>query len=204
MEFSETVRRRRMVRAYTPEPVTDQQLRRILDAALAAPSAGHTQGQSFAVVTDPDLRRKVAALAGEAGYAARGFDRWISSAPVLVILCTSEAAYRERYAAPDKLGPGVPLDWPVPFWYLDAGCALMALLLAAVDAGLAAGFLGIKDPAAYRGLLGIPGEVDPVGIVTLGHPAPDRRSGSLRRGRRPEAERVRYNGWATPRDQPTD
>jgi nitroreductase len=198
VEFSEVLRRRRMVRRYAAEPLDRQVVSGIVRAALRAPSAGFTQGQSFVVVTDPAARAELARLAGEHAYRARGFDPWISSAPALVVACTSEAAYRRRYAEPDKLGPDTPLDLPVPYWYLDAGCTLMLLLLAAVDAGLAAGFLGIADPGPVRALLGIPDDVQPVGIVTIGHPAPDRPSGSLRRGRRPEAEQLHWNRWGSP------
>jgi nitroreductase len=70
----------------------------------------------------------------------------------------------------------------------------MLLLLGAVDEGLAAGFLAVPaDP--LRALLGIPEDVDPVGLVTIGHPAPDRRSGSLARGRRPSDEVVHRGRW---------
>ena len=184
-----------MVRRYTPEPVAPDELAGLVRAALRAPSAGFTQGQSFVIVTDPGLRARVARLCGEESYLARGFEPWISSAPALVIACTSEQAYRRRYAEDDKRGPGVALGWAVPYWYLDAGCAVMALLLAAVDAGLAAGFLGVADPPALRRLLDIPSAVEPIGIVTIGHPAPDRGSGSLRRGRRPEAEQIHWDRW---------
>lgn len=187
-----------MVRRYTGEPVARDVLLAVVRAALHAPSAGFTQGQSFVVVTDPRRRAGVAQLCAEERYVERGFEPWISSAPALVIACTSAAAYRQRYAEADKLGAGSALDWTIPFWYVDAGCALMALLLAAVDAGLAAGFLGVADPPGLKGLLGIPAEVEPVGIVTIGHPARDRRSGSLRRGRRPEAEQVHWDGWQPP------
>lgn len=195
MEFSEVVRKRRMVRHYTAEPVGREQLTRLIQAALHAPSAGFTQAQSYLVVTDPGVRAAIAGLAGEPRFTERGFAPWISSAPALVIPCTSEEAYRRRYAEDDKLGPDAALEWPVPFWFLDAGCGLMALLLATVDAGLAAGFLRIADPPAMKALLGIPEQVEPIGIVTIGHPAADRRSGSLRRGRRPEAERLRWERW---------
>ena len=202
MEFSEVVRRRRMVRRYTSEPVPEDRLLSLVRIALRGPSAGFTQGQSFVIVTDPALRQAIAELAGEDRYVARGFDPWISSAPAVIVACTSEQAYRQRYAAADKLGPAAPLAWSVPFWHLDAGCALMLLLLAAVDAGLAAGFLGVRDPAAVRALLAIPDDVEPVGIVTVGHPAPDRPSRSLERGRRPEAEVIHTNRWNAPPPSP--
>lgn len=65
MEFSEVVRRRHMVRRYTPEAVDPEALGQILDTARRGPSAGFTQGQSFVVVTEPGLRRAVAELVGE-------------------------------------------------------------------------------------------------------------------------------------------
>ena len=195
MEFSEVVRRRRMVRRYSPEAVPREVLERVVAMGRRGPSAGFTQGQSFVVVTDPGLRREIAGLAGEGAYASRGFEPWISEAPAHVVVCTSEQDYRDRYRAPDKLGPAGELNWPVPFWYIDAGCSLMLLLLAAVDEGLTAGFLALKSYDGLRALLRIPADVQPIGIVTIGKPAPDRRSGSLDRGRRPAAEVIHHDRW---------
>lgn len=203
MELREVVRRRRMVRRYSGAPVGAEVLERILDTALRGPSAGFTQGQSFVVLTEPADRRAVAAFCDEAAYVARGFDPWISSAPVLVVPCTSEAAYRERYAEPDKAGARGPDGWAVPYWWVDAGAALMLLLLAAVDEGLAAGLADVADRERLRGRLGLPTEVEPLGVVTLGHPAPDRRSGSLARGRRPLEEVVHHGAWRAAPDYHT-
>jgi nitroreductase len=183
-----------MVRSASPEPVEQEQVRRILHTALRGPSAGFSQGQSFVVVSDPELRARVAELAGEPAYRARGYPAWISAAPVLIVCCTSQEAYDRRYAQADKAGSGHP-DWPVPYRYVDAGCALMLLLLAAVDEGLAAGFLGIHRVPGLRDLLGIPAAVEPIGVVTLGHPAPDRPSSSLRRARRPDSEVIHRDRW---------
>lgn len=195
MDFADVVRRRRMVRRYQPDPVPDATLHTVLDAARRGPSAGFSQGQSFIAVTDPGVRAAIATLCGEDRYLARGFEPWVSGAPVLVVVCTSRQAYLSRYAEGDKLGPGAEPSWPVPFWYLDAGCALMLLLLAAVDQGLAAGVLRVRDESGLRLVLGIPAQAQPVAIVTLGKAAPDRRSGSLARGRRPLDEVVHFNGW---------
>ncbi len=196
MEFRDVIRRRRMVRNYTAEPVPEDALVRIAEAGRRAPSAGFTQGQSFVIVTDADLRREIAGLAGEESYAAMGFDRWISNAPAHIVVCVSEAAYHRRYQEPDKVRPdGTEIEWPVPFWWVDAGASMMAILLAAVDEGLAAGFLGVHSIEGLRELLGIPEEVSPIGVVTIGHPAPDRRSGSLRRGRRPDSDVIHLERW---------
>ncbi|MFP3914383.1 MAG: nitroreductase family protein [Actinomycetota bacterium] len=186
MEFRDALSRRRMVRNYTGEPVDPAALERVAASALRAPTAGFSQGQAVVVVTDPDTRAAIAAAAGEEEYVARGFDPWISRAPAHLVLCMSEDAYHRRYRMEDKVGPdGQEIEWPVPYWWVDAGAALMAVLLAAVDEGLGAGFLGTHALDDLRGLLGIPDEYTPIGIVTLGHPAPDRRSSSLDLGRRP-------------------
>lgn len=194
MQFADVVRARRMVRAYRDEPVDPVVLERILDLARRGPSAGFSQGQSFVVVTDAADRARLAEICDEPAYRARGFDPWVSTAPVHVVPCVRRGAYVERYAEPDKAGAAGPEGWAVPFWWVDGGAALMLLLLAAVDEGLAAGFLAV-DPDPVRALLGIPADVDPLGLVTIGHPAPDRPSGSLARGRRPLDEVVHHGRW---------
>lgn len=199
MEFSDVARKRRMVRNYSAEPVAPELVRRMLDLARKAPSAGFSQGHYFVVITDAEMRRAIARLADEAAYVAAGLDPWISSAPVHVVVCVREADYHERYREPDKLGDdGREIDWPVPYWWVDSGGALMLLLLAAVDCGLAAGFCGFHRLEGLRDLLGIPADVSPIGVVTIGHPAPDRRSGSLARGWKPVEEVVFEGRWGTP------
>jgi nitroreductase len=199
VDFRDVVLKRRMVRHFSAEPVDPEALKRILDLARHAPSAGFSQGQSFVVVTQQEVRQKIAHLCSEASYVESGFHPFISEAPVLVIPCTSEAVYHRRYQEADKVNEdGSEIVWPVPFWHMDIGCAIMILLLAVVDEGLAAGFAGIPDPADYanlRELLGIPDEVTPVGVIPIGHRAQDKRSGSLKRGRKADAEYVHYEQW---------
>jgi nitroreductase len=196
MEFSAVVHKRRMVRNFTKQAVDPQAVDRILELARHAPSAGFTQGQSFVVVTRPDLKRAIADLCGEAEYVAGGFHPFISGAPVLIVPCTSEAAYHRRYQERDKLqADGMEIEWPVPYWHMDIGCAVMIVLLAAVDEGLAAGFAGAHDLDALRAVLSIPAEVTPVGVIPIGHPAPDTPSPSLLRGRKPEAEYIHREAW---------
>ncbi len=196
MEFADAVLKRRMVRNFADEPVEPAVIDRILNLARHAPSAGFTQGQSFVVVTDQNTKKKMAELAGEEYYVAGGFDPFISCAPVLVIPCTSEAAYHRRYQEPDKINEdGTEIEWPVPYWHMDLGCAVMLVLLGAVNEGLAAGFAGFSDLAAVRAALGMPDEVIPAGVIPIGHPAPDKRSPSLKRGRKPEIEYVHKEQW---------
>ena len=190
MEFAEVIQRRRMVRNYTGDPIGSDVLDRILDTGIRIPSAGFSQGVFLLAVTDAETRGEIAKLCGEEEYVADGFDPWISGAPVHILVCVSSAVYSDRYSAADKGGPDTPLadadNWPVPYWWVDGGAAMQNLLLAAVDEGLAAGFLGCQRMPEIKTLLGIPDDVSPIGIVTVGHPAPDRKSGSLKRGRRPD------------------
>lgn len=195
MEFAQVVRRRRMVRNYLPEPIPAEVLERILDHARRAPSAGFTQGQSFVVVSEAARRRAIAKLANEDEYVAAGFDPWLSRAPIHIVVCTSEASYRARYSEPDKAGTDEAQEWPVPYWYVDAGASLMLLLLAAVNEGVAAGFAGSHSLGGIQELLGIPPEVVPIGLVTLGYATPDRRSGSLERGWKPIEDVIHREDW---------
>ncbi|MGI8513844.1 MAG: nitroreductase family protein [Acidimicrobiia bacterium] len=196
MEFQEVLARRRMVRNYLAKAVDDEALERIIAAARKAPSAGFSQGQSMLVVRSESTRRAIAQLAGEDEYVADGFDPWISAAPVHVVVCISEQAYHDRYREPDKLdSESREIEWPIPYWWVDSGATMMLLLLAAVDEGLAAGFLGVHSVPGLRELLSIPEAVTPIGVVTIGHPAPDRRSGSLQRGWKSAAAVVHREKW---------
>jgi nitroreductase len=197
VEFLQVVRRRRMVRAYDGRAVDPTALDRVLDSARRAASAGNTQAVSFVVVRDPAVRAAVAEVCGEPAAVARGLPRWVSTAPVLVVPCLRPADYDERYAAVDKRASRGPRAWDVPWPWVDAGQSLALLLCAAVDQGLAAGLLDVADRDALRGALGVPAEVVPLGVVTVGHPAPDRPSSSLARGRKPLGDLVHADRWGT-------
>lgn len=199
MEFASVLAARRMVRNYTAQSVDYEVLEQIAASALRAPSAGNSQAIAVIVVTDGETRSRIASLADEDSYVARGFDPWISRAPAHLIIAVSETIYRERYAEPDKLGPeGEQIEWPVPYWWVDAGAALMAVLLTTVDQGLGAGFLGVHSLPDLADLLGLPDHYQPIGVVTVGHPAPDRRSGSLDRPRRARSSVIHHDRWRTP------
>lgn len=196
MEFSSVLAARRMVRNYTTEGVEPETLEEIAAAALRAPSAGNSQAIAVVVVTDRERRSRIASLANEEAYVEKGFDPWISRAPGHLVIAVSERIYRDRYAEPDKLGPdGEEIDWPVPYWWVDAGAALMAVLLATVDHGLGAGFLGVHSLPDLSELVGLPDHYQPIGVVTVGHPAPDRRSGSLDRPTRPRESVIHHDRW---------
>lgn len=185
-----------MVRNYEEREVDPASLTRIAAAALRAPSAGNSQAIGVVVVTDPTIKSAVAQIADEPEYVAAGFDPWISKAPAHIVISVSEKVYRDRYSEPDKLGDdGSQIEWSVPFWWVDAGASMMAVLLAAVDEGLAAGFLGVHSLPDLSDLLDIPDHFDPIGIVTVGYPAADRRSGSLDRPKKTSDDVVFTDRW---------
>lgn len=187
-EFRDLVRRRRMVRSFTDEPVAPDIVQRIVDTARRGPSAGYSQGVEFVVVTDPAVRAAVAAPAQQT-LDISGHHNFIAQAPVHVVVCISPETYRARYREADKMAVRADIAdeelWTVPYWYQDAGSALMLLLLAAVDEGIGAAFVG-GDADLLHQLLGIPQDYIPVGIALLGHEAPDARSfGDVSAKRRP-------------------
>jgi nitroreductase len=196
MEFRDVVLKRRMVRNFADRPVDPGLIDRILDLTRHAPSAGFTQGQSFVIVTDPEKKEAIARTCEEEEYVKRGFAPFISKAPVLLIPCTSETAYHRRYQETDKVNEdGSEIVWPVPYWFMDIGCAVMIALLAAIDQGLVSAFAGSKDLEALRALLDIPAAVTPVGVIALGYRAADIPSPSLKRGRKADTEYIHRERW---------
>ena len=194
MELTEAVRRRRMVRSYDPDrPIDRVVVTDLLRLAIRAPSAGHTQGWHFLVLDDITSRNRfwTATTEGES-------DSWLTrmrSAPVLVLCFSDKDAYLDRYAEPDKgWTDRAESHWPVPYWHIDAGMAAMILLLAAEDRGLGACFFGVPAErwSAVRDVFEVPERLSPIGVVSLGHPAPDLRSPSLKRGRRPLEDVVSF------------
>jgi len=204
MDFDDVVRTRRSIRKYGPEPVAPAVLDRILDAGTRGPTAGYSQGQSYVVVTDPAMIGRLMAEMDRQEHALMGAPLQVApaeppafGAPVLVVACTNEADYHRRYQRPDKVLPdGSEIPWPVPYWYVDSGCGIMLMLLAAVNEELAACLIGVPfDVAPWRELLGIPEEVMPVGTILVGHRAPDEQKRDLRARRRAQEDYVHRERW---------
>lgn len=204
MDFDEVVRKRRSIRKYGPEPVEQAVLDRILDIGTRGPTAGYSQGQSYILITDPamiqrlmaEMDRQIQALRGDPPQEAQD-EPPAYGAPVLIVACTNEADYHRRYQRPDKLLPdGSEIPWPAPYWYVDSGCGIMLLLLAAVNEGLDACLIGIPfDVAPWQDILGMPREVMPVGTILIGHRAADEQKPDLRARRRPQEAYVHRERW---------
>ena len=197
VEFTDVVMKRRAVRRFEDGGVPRATIEGIARLAQRVPSAGFSQGQRLVVVTDPERRREVAAACGEDGYVEAGFGRWISECAAQFVPCVSEAIYHRRYQEPDKLeDDGTEIDWPIPYWWVDVGATMQNIMLAAVDAGLGSGFVGVDDVSGLQRVLGLPAELLPIGVMPLGIPLPDKRSPSLKRGWVPFEEFARWEGWS--------
>jgi nitroreductase len=199
VEFDDVVARRKMVRSFTDAPVERACLDRILDAARRAPSAGHTQGWGFLVLVGREETERFWRATFDAD--ARAGFRWqgLFQAPVIVVPCSNESAYLDRYAEADKGWTDRDPDrWPVPYWHIDTGFAAMQLQLAVVNEGLGCLFFGVfgDKVAALRDEFGIPTEFTPIGAIAIGHPAAAQESSrSASRGRKGVDETVHFGRW---------
>jgi nitroreductase len=198
VEFREILSKRRMHRAFDPDPIPREQIDRIVGVIRRAPSGGFSQGGSIVVVTDEAKRRAIAEAFEEREYG----HPFISQAPVHLVVSANEARYHARYNEPDKLGQtgGLEITWPVPYWFVDAGALMMLVLAAAIDEGLASAFVGHPDQKRiFDELLGLPEDVVPIGLALVGKPAPDPTAeggtSRMKERRRALDELVHWEGW---------
>ena len=150
MDIFEALHTRRSIRAYTDEAVSDEDIHVLLDAAMAAPSAGNSQPWEFVVIRDKALLREVPAINPYAAMAAK--------APVAILVCGNPKA--EKY-------PG--------FWVQDCSAAVQNLLLAVTGRDLGAVWTGIYPledrVTGMRNLFKLPEHIVPLALIVVGHPA---------------------------------
>lgn len=162
MEFFELVQERCSVRAFQARTVPDDVLRKILEAANRAPSAGNLQAYEIYVLTQPQARAQVARAALDQSF--------IAQAPVVLVFCAhparSERRYRER---------GVRL-----YALQDATIACSFAMLAGTALGLGSVWVGAFDDEGVRRAIGAPRGHLPVAILPLGYAA-ERPFASARR-----------------------
>ncbi len=150
----DAIHKRASVRAYTDEPVSEEQLDAVLGAALCAPTANNVRPWHIVVVTDAGKRAKLAQVHQWASFCAQS--------PMVLVFCAD--AKRQ------------------PHWWIEDACAsLENALIEAAGLGLGTCWVGIRGGEAgespgpereelVRELLGIPGEIRVLGLVSLGHP----------------------------------
>jgi nitroreductase len=198
--FADVISSRRMCRDFLADPVEEAALARVVGAALSAPSAGNTAALDLVVLEGADTARYWDTTLPEP---RRSRFRWpgLLTAPVLVLPWVEPDAYVRRYAEADKAHTGLGAsaqDWPVPYWFVDGGAAVMAMLLAAEAEALGALLFGqFGHEAAVAEAFGVPAGRRALGTVALGHRRPGgaSRSASAHRGRPRVHDVVHRGGW---------
>ena len=191
MDFQEVVRRRRMVRTFSGEPVPKDSLERILGNAVRGPSAGFSQGQAFLLLTEPGDRERFWAIAGAAVNSSA------QTAPAVIVPMSCKRVYLDRYAQPDKgWTDRDEARWPVPFWHIDTGMAALLILQTVVDVGLGAIYFGIVPEAVqpFRDAFGVPDDQEPIGAIAIGYDAETEKR-DLRSKRRSVDDVLHYGRW---------
>jgi nitroreductase len=169
MEFSELIKQRYSVRAYKPDPVEEDKLHQVLEAARLAPTAANRQPFQIVVIH----------TAGREAELQRIYQRgWFTEAPLILCACAIPA---QGWVRTDGK----------PYTDVDVAIAMDHLILAATTLGLGTCWIAAFDPAAAREVLGLPDGVEPIAFTPLGYPA-DRPGAKKRKSQR---DLVRYERW---------
>lgn len=146
--------KRRSVRSYKEGNVTEEQVQRMLAAAMRAPSAGNEQPWHFVVVRDRETLAQIPTV--------HPFSKMLNSAALAIVICGApeEQVYEEE------------------FWVQDCAAAMENLQLEIVEQGLGGVWLAIypiQDRiSGMRRILGIPENIVPFAIASIGHPKEER------------------------------
>jgi len=170
MEFTQLISRRYSVRAYRPDPVEDEKLQAVLEAARLAPTAANRQ--PFRII--------VMHTAGREEEISRIYRRpWFVQAPIVIGVCaiSSLAWVRES----DRFNARM----------IDAAIVMDHLILEATNQGLGTCWVAAFNVEAARSVLGLPDDAEPVIFTPLGYPA-DQPGEKVRK---PLEELVRYEKW---------
>lgn len=190
-----------MVRSFSEAPPPREALDAVLGHALRAPTAGNSQGWDAVVLEGPTQTAAFWESTTTPQWREES-PRWpgLRRAPVVVVVFSNPGAYLARYCEPDKVRSGLGAAagaWLVPYWDTDAAMAVMVLLLAAVDAGLGACFLGnFRGEDELKDALAVPTDRRYVGAVLIGRPdGEDPASSSTSRPRRSSGDVFHRGRW---------
>jgi nitroreductase len=150
LDFYEVIRTRRSIRSYKPDPIPEEVLMRIMDAARIAPSGSNRQPWKFIVVKDEELRKRLAAACHNQTF--------IAEAPVIIVAC----GYNIHWNRGGYMGDLSML--------IDVSIAFTHLILAARAEGLGTCWIGAFDNEEVKKILGVPEDVNVVAITPLGYP----------------------------------
>jgi len=170
LDVFEAIKERRSVRAYTHEEVSEKEVEKLIEAARWAPSAGNIQPWEFVIVTNAEVKRKLAEAALHQTF--------IEEAPVVIVVCVDVARSSWGYGS-----RGANL-----YCLQDTAAATENILLAAHALGLATCWVGAFHEDEAGKAVNTPRNVRPVAIIPVGHPAEKPRAPP----KRPLREIVRY------------
>lgn len=168
----DSITKRRSIRRYREQPVTDAQLQRILEAARCAPTAKNRQEWKLIVVNDPARRDALV-------DAAAPHQPFMRQAPVILAACALNPEYIMRCG--------------IPAFPVDLAIVLDHISLQAAQEGLGTCWIGSFDQEPARRVLDIPESAIIVQLMTLGVPDEDPPA----RPRKPVSELVFHNGWGS-------
>lgn len=175
MDFETVVKRRRMCREFLERDVPQEKIDRILDLASRYPSAGHTEPQEFIVVHNRRTKEDLAHAALD--------QMFVAQAPLVIVVVSDVRRSARRYGE-----RGVRF-----FSIIDGAFVAMLILLAVVEEGLGACFVGSFYDEEVQEVLSLPQEVRPIGIIPMGYCAEGPRK-FRRRSREQIVHRDRYEG----------
>ncbi len=182
MTLLDIIKSRRSVRKFTDEPVEEEKILHIMEAARLAPSWRNKQCWKFIVINQPDIIKKVVEHTG-------AYNRsWLSNAPVLIVVCGDPSA------------SGVRNDQT--YFLVDVAIATEHLVLAATESGLGTCWIGAFNADKIKPMLNIPEHIRIVTILPLGYPhKKDSLAGKMAKTvvrshkRKPVAEILCFNKW---------
>ncbi|NLW49633.1 MAG: nitroreductase [Candidatus Brocadiaceae bacterium] len=166
MDFHDVLRRRRSVRAYRADPVDEETLGRVLEAARIAPSAANRQPWRFLVIREAELRTRLLDAYSQP---------WFAEAPIVICACARPAEAWQRSDGKN-------------YSDVDVSIAMEHLILAAAAEGLGTCWIGAFKPDRLRQVLGLPDDLEPVALTPLGYPAEE----PAQRPRKPLQEIVEF------------
>lgn len=153
MDIYDLLRERRSVRKYKTDPVSEEKLKRILEAGRLSPSWANKQCWRFIVVRDEQKKAQLAASMPDSNPARKAVSE---AAPVVIVLC----------ADPEASGKQDGKD----YYLLDSGLAMQQLMLAATVEGLGTCWVAWFDESQVRKTCNVPSEFRVVALTPLGSP----------------------------------
>ena len=168
--LKELLLNRRVVRNYLETNEEFPNLSDIPKLTIKIPTAGFSRGIEIISVENKKNIKKLAIYANEESYLKKGYGKWLSNSKAIFLIVINEQAYHERYKELDKQNQTSSSNWSVPYWYVDAGAAMMNCMLLVEETGLKSGFLGSHNMEIQKikSLLGIPEDIEILGFVTAG------------------------------------